>query len=204
MQGLAHALLEDYHDVLDDRGHDYARRIISEASLLDRLIQDLLAYSRLTRIDLTLEVVDARDVVDAAVRHLEDDIRAAHATVTVEADLPHLKANRAVLLQVISNLMSNAIKFGGTHPIVRIRGDRVGPLARLWVEDSGIGIDPQHHERIFRAFERLHSADRYPGTGIGLAIVRKGVEQLGGRVGVESRAGQGSRLWIELPDAEAA
>jgi PAS domain S-box-containing protein len=204
MHGLAHALLEDYGQALDDRARDYASRIVAEATLLDRLIQDLLAYSRLTRIDVALEAVDVRDVVEAALHNVDGDVRAAHATVEVAPDLPRLKANRAVLVQVLTNLISNAVKFGGERPLVRVRADSDDGKARIWVEDQGIGISPKHHERIFHAFERLHGPERYPGTGIGLAIVHKGIERLGGRVGVESEEGRGSRFWFELPRAEAA
>ncbi len=85
------------------------------------------------------------------------------------------------------------------HVRAELRDGRV----RVWVEDNGIGVAPEHHERIFRVFERLNPAEDYPGTGIGLAIVRKGVERMGGRVGVESQPGGGSRFWIELSQAEA-
>ena len=204
MHGLAHALLEDYGDVLDDRARDYAARIVAEAAFLDQLIQDLLAYSRLTRIDVALEAVDVREVVDTALQNLDDDLRTTRATVEIEPNLPRLRANRAVLIQVLTNLISNAVKFGGDAPTVRIRAQKEGERARIWVEDHGIGIAPQHHERIFRAFERLHGVERYPGTGIGLAIVHKGIERLGGRVGVESQEGKGSRFWFELSRAGAA
>jgi PAS domain S-box-containing protein len=204
MHGLAHALLEDYGPQLDERARDYARRIVEEAQMLDRLIQDLLAYSRLTRIEVSLEPVDVADVVDEALRVLSRDLLEARATVEVEADLPSVRANRAVLVQVFTNLISNAVKFSGPEPIVRVRADRSNGTARIWVEDQGIGIAPQHHERIFRAFERLHGVEEYPGTGIGLAIVHKGIERLGGRVGVESNLGAGSRFWFELSRTEAA
>jgi PAS domain S-box-containing protein len=204
MYGLAHALVEDYGDTLDEQARDYARRIVHEASNLDRLIRDLLEYSRLTRIDVALEAVDVQDVVDAALHNLNEDIRARHAVVEVEPDLPQLRANRSVLIQVLTNLISNAVKFGGPQPTVRVRAQNENGRARIWVEDEGIGIAPKHHERIFRAFERLHGEERYPGTGIGLAIVHKAIERLGGRVGVESQEGRGSRFWFELPRAEAA
>jgi signal transduction histidine kinase len=204
MYGLAHALVEDYGDTLDEQARDYARRIVHEASHLDQLIRDLLEYSRLTRIEVALEAVNVQDVVDAALHNLDEDIRARHAVVEVEPNLPQLRANRTVLIQVLTNLISNAVKFGGSEPTVRVRAQNENGRARIWVEDEGIGIAPKHHERIFRAFERLHGEERYPGTGIGLAIVHKAIERLGGRVGVESQEGQGSRFWFELPRAEAA
>jgi signal transduction histidine kinase len=100
----------------------------------------------------------------------------------------------------VENLVSNAIKFvpPGVVPLVRIRAQRENGFVRLYVMDNGIGIKPQHHERIFEVFERLHGIEAYPGTGIGLAIVRKGIERLEGRVGLSSTPGQGSQFWIEL------
>jgi signal transduction histidine kinase len=100
---------------------------------------------------------------------------------------------------VLANLLSNALKFvaPGITPRVRLWAEERPELVRLWVEDNGIGIAPEHHERVFRVFERLNGRD-YSGTGIGLSIVRKGIERMGGRVGLESTPGQGSRFWIEL------
>ena len=103
-----------------------------------------------------------------------------------------------------TNLLTNAIKFvaKGEKPVVRIWTQKHGQWVRLWVEDQGIGIEPKHQKRIFQVFERLHGTEVYPGTGIGLAIVRRGVERMGGQVGVESALAQGSRFWIELPAVE--
>ena len=108
------------------------------------------------------------------------------------------------LIQVLANLLTNAAKFvsPGSQPCVRVWAERSSKWVRLWVEDNGIGIAKENQERIFRVFERLHGIEKYPGTGIGLAIVRKGMERMGGRVGVESEPGQGSRFWIELPGAD--
>jgi signal transduction histidine kinase len=114
-------------------------------------------------------------------------------------------AHRTVFGQVLANLLTNAVKFVApdTPPRVRIWTERRGDWVRLGVEDNGIGILAEHRDRIFRAFERLHGVEQYPGTGIGLAIVQKGIGRLGGQVGVESTLGQGSRFWVELKSAEA-
>jgi signal transduction histidine kinase len=104
------------------------------------------------------------------------------------------------LKQILTNLIVNALKFvePGKEPHVRIYTETGNGTVRLWVEDNGIGIDPDQQERIFGLFQRLHSADAYPGTGVGLAIVRKGAQRMGGRIGVESAVGRGSRFWLEL------
>ncbi|MFN3486085.1 MAG: sensor histidine kinase [Planctomycetota bacterium] len=124
--------------------------------------------------------------------------------MSVDAGLPAVRAHRAMLTQVIVNLLSNAIRFvgRGVEPRVRIRGEPRAGRVRLWVEDNGIGISAEHHERIFHMFERLNRQEDYPGTGIGLAIVRKAMERMGGAAGIESELGRGSRFWIELEAAE--
>ena len=121
--------------------------------------------------------------------------------MSVKSGSHSVLAHRTVLMQVMANLLLNAIKFvdAGVPPRVLIRSEERGASVRVWVEDNGIGIDREHQERIFRVFERLHSMEKYPGTGIGLAIVRKAVERMNGHVGVESEPGQGSRFWVELP-----
>jgi signal transduction histidine kinase len=112
-------------------------------------------------------------------------------------------AHRGTLVRVVANLLSNAVKFvePGKAPMVRVSTEPRGGRVRLWVEDNGIGLKPEHRERIFRVFERLHGVEKYPGTGIGLAIVRKGMERMGGAAGVESGPGNGSRFWVELDRA---
>ena len=206
MQGFSEALLEDYGERLDATGHDYAQRIVAASRQMDALIQDLLAYSRLVRAEVSLDPVSLETVVDEACGALEMEIKDREGEVLVERPLARVMAHRAVLGQIVSNLVGNALKFTspGTPPRVRIRTERAGGRVRLWVEDNGIGIAPEHRERIFRAFERLHGIQQYPGTGIGLAIVQKGAARLGGQAGVESEPGAGSRFWVELAPAEAA
>ena len=120
--------------------------------------------------------------------------------------MPPALGHRATLTQVVVNLVANGIRFvePGRVPVVRVSAERVNGTVRLWVEDNGIGIDPAHHDRIFGVFERLHRTEEYPGTGIGLAIVRKGVERMGGHAGVQSAPGKGSRFWIELQTTAGA
>jgi signal transduction histidine kinase len=103
-------------------------------------------------------------------------------------------------VQILTNLFTNGVKFvaPGVQPRIQVRTERRDGRIRLWVEDNGIGIAPEHHKRIFTMFERLHTTRDYPGTGIGLTIVKRAVERMGGSVGLESTAGRGSRFWVEL------
>ena len=241
MQGLAEALLEDYRDILDELGQEYAQQIVNSGQQLEELIQDLLAYSRLSSTDLSMQVLDLESAVAEAIAMVKADAKSRHAQISVRSPLPAVIAHRVTLVQVIANLLTNAIKFvEGTPAQVQIwaeeiehpqegetNSNTVGELARatvgqwehsqllmvssllpvciirLWVEDNGIGIAPEHQKRIFRVFERLHGIESYPGTGIGLAIVKKGVDRMGGQVGVESQVGQGSRFWIQLRKHDA-
>jgi signal transduction histidine kinase len=201
MQGFAEALMEDCAQELGTTGQDYASRIIAAAGRMDALIQDLLLYSRLSHTELQLQPVDLGKVMAEAMGQLEAPLQDGRAEIVVEQPLAQVLGHHGTLVQVICNLLSNAVKFvaRGTKPHVRVRSETNGEWGRLWVEDNGIGIASEYHTRIFRVFERLHGVDIYPGTGIGLAIVRKGAERMGGRVGVESNPGQGSRFWVELP-----
>ena len=224
MASFTNILLEEYGRQFDERGRDYAERVSNAARRMDRLVQDLLAFGRLAHMAVPVSRINLEAEVNAVVGHFSEEMEARGATVEVCAPLPPVKANGAVLGQALSNLISNGLKFvpPETKPRLRISAERKKPVAenaaggingaaaretpdadvvRIWIEDNGIGIAPEYHERIFRMFERLHGVDAYPGTGIGLAIVRKGVERMGGRVGVESTGGNGSRFWMELPAA---
>lgn len=204
MQGFAQALLEDYADRLDSVAQDYAQRIVGATRRMDTLMQDLLAYSRLSNADLHLRSVCLASIVAEAQAQLKEALQERKARLTVEETLPQVVGHPTTLVQVVANLLANAAKFvaPGVQPQVRVRAEERGMRTRLWVEDNGIGIESEHWDRIFRVFERLHGIETYPGTGIGLAIVRKGVERMGGLVGVESEPGRGSRFWIELPRVE--
>jgi PAS domain S-box-containing protein len=201
VQGLTQALVEDYASELDETGRDYGERIIGAVKRMDLLIQDLLAYAKLSRSDPRLGPVSLVAVVRDVLAQQELEMSSRHATVDVAEPLPDVVGHHATLVQVVGNLVSNALKFvaPGTLPRVAIRAEHARGRVRLWVEDNGIGIEPAHQARIFRVFERLHGVESYPGTGIGLAIVRKGMDRLGGSSCVESAPGRGSRFCVDLP-----
>lgn len=200
MEGFATALLEDYGERLDAAGQDYARRVVSAAQHMDTLIQDLLAYSRLSRSALKPSAVSLDGVLGEVMHQFGPDIQKTGAQIRVERPLPEVMGDHATLVQVFSNLLSNALKFvaPGVKPLIKIWAEEKNGKIRLWVEDTGIGIAPEYHDRIFRIFERLQGVEAYPGTGVGLAIVKKGLERMGGHAGVESMPGKGSRFWVEL------
>jgi signal transduction histidine kinase len=208
MASFTNILLEEYGPRLDARGHDYALRVSNAAQRMDRLVQDLLAYGRLAHMAVPVSPVNLEAEVNSVLSRFSEEIARRNATVEVRAPLPPVKANAGILAQALSNLLSNGLKFvpPETRQHLRIfaeqkKSDHGEAFVRLWIEDNGIGISPEYHERIFRMFERLHAVDAYPGTGIGLAIVRKGLERMGGRVGVESSGSGGSRFWLDLPAA---
>ena len=185
MEGFARILLEDHAEALGPEGRRYAGRIVAAAARMEGLIQDLLAYSRLSRDAVELVPVELDRAVDRAVAELREGGApgGAQAEVAVRRPMPRVLASRVVLGQILANLLSNAAKFTLPDQPARIRAwaeERPGDRVRLWVEDEGIGLAPGHLGRVFNVFERLHGQESYPGTGIGLAIVRKGAERLGG------------------------
>ncbi|EAZ90118.1 two-component hybrid sensor and regulator [Crocosphaera chwakensis CCY0110] len=205
IQGFAVALQEDYAENLDDLGQEYASRLVASAEQMEKLIQDLLAYSRLSRTEIHKKPVNLTSVVNKALEDLEIAMTDVQPEITIEKPLLNVLGNRTILQQIVNNLLSNALKFTSAKvkPQIHIWTEEYPEnFVRLWIEDKGIGIEAQHQERIFEVFERLHGNEAYPGTGIGLAIVKKGVERLGGRLGVKSEVNRGSRFWVELPGVE--
>jgi PAS domain S-box-containing protein len=203
MWGYATAVLEDYADRLDSSGRQYVQSIVDGAARMDALIDDLLAYSRLSRIQISVGPVSLGRVVAQAVHQVKENSKQPPDIHVVEP-LGDVEAHAQTLLQVLVNLLSNAVKFvdPGSAARVRLYSETSERTVRLWIEDQGIGIAPEHQTRIFQPFERLHGIESYEGTGIGLAIVRKGIERMHGRVGVESAVGHGSKFWVELPEKE--
>ena len=201
MSSFSQALIEDEGARMSPQGLDFARRINRSAKYMDTLLHDLLTYSRLARTEISLAPVNLEEPVTEALALFENEIRQRVAQVEVVAPLGTVLAHLPTLKQILSNLIGNCLKFVFPERRLHLRILTVSTAdwVRLWVEDNGIGIAPEHHEKIFGLFQRLHDSQAYPGTGIGLALVRKGAERMGGRVGVESQAGHGSRFWVELP-----
>lgn len=199
MTGFAHALVEDHGDQLGASARDFAQRIISSGRWAEGLISDLLSYSRLSFETLELQPVSLTEVIQTVQEQLSSDIAETNATIEVEGELPTVMAVSAILTQVLSNLVSNAIKFvpEDRTPHVLVRAELSERAVRIWVEDNGIGIPEGQEERIFKVFERLSDNQNIPGTGIGLAIVRRGMERIGGSAGVESRE-NGTAFWFEI------
>lgn len=220
MSGFAQALMDAEEGKLGAEGLDYARRIASSAKRMDALLQDLLEYSRVARVSIPPESVDLDVVVAEIISLRERDVREKQACIEVKSSLGVVRAHLPTVQQILANLIDNALKFvepgkaphlhiwteePKTGPATGANGDNSSgrPFRRIWIEDNGIGIAREYHKKIFGLFERLHPSGLFPGTGLGLAIVRKAAQRMGGRVGLESEPGQGSRFWIELPSASA-
>jgi PAS domain S-box-containing protein len=198
ISGFADALREDYQAKLDEAGREYISEIAGAAGRMNALIQDLLDYGRISRTDMQLGPTNLLAITEKAIQESVQDRE--KLSLDVPADL-QVNAHPQMLTQVISNLLTNAFKFQkpGQAPDVHVSAAPKGSFVRLTVRDNGIGIAPQHQERIWQVFERLHDRETYPGTGIGLAIVKRAIMRMHGACGVESQAGQGSTFWIELP-----
>lgn len=199
MTGYAEILIEECGGSLDEEHRNFLHKISSAARRMDRLIEDVLGYSRISRSRFTLEPIDV-DRLTREIIELYPGMQPDEATIEIQGKLPVVQANEALLTQCISNLLSNAIKFmpPGIKPHIRVRGEVENGEAVLWFEDNGIGIAPEDAERIFGIFVKVHSSEVYVGTGIGLSIVRKSVEKMSGKVGVDSEVGKGSRFWLKL------
>ncbi|HEX7900301.1 MAG TPA: PAS domain S-box protein [Planctomycetota bacterium] len=205
MNRYSDIVLEEFAGrILDEEGQDFLRRIGNASRQMDELIQNLLAYSRLGRDAVDLADIPLDAALDDALDVLAGDLQERRATVRRDSPLPAARADKVLLGQVFTNLLSNALRFTepGVPPVVRVRAESRGDRVRVWVEDNGIGIAPEHHERIFRIFERLNPR-QFGGTGVGLAIVKRAMERMRGDLGLESAPGAGSRFWIEFLTTES-
>ncbi|MFJ1466859.1 sensor histidine kinase [Massilia orientalis] len=202
IQGYANVLKQDFAEGHLDKASLYIGRIEAVAHRVDTMVTDLLEFARLSRTEIATENVVVNDALHEVTAALHAEIQQAKARLQIEVpDDLTVRAHRQTVVQALTNLVSNAVKFvrPGAAPVVRIAASEAGSMVRVTVSDNGIGIAPAAQARIFNVFERLHSEEEYPGTGIGLAIVKKGVERMGGRVAVESAPGGGATFVVDLP-----
>ncbi|MEO5657010.1 MAG: ATP-binding protein [Nitrospiria bacterium] len=204
LQGLLSILIEDYGGRFDDEGRRYLDRLIANTTHMSRLIEDLLALSRVGRSAGRCEPVAVRELIEDVLAFHSDAIRTRGIRIESPV-LPTLMADRVLLRQVFQNLLSNAIKFLGDQPapVIAVECRDEGPLVRFAVRDNGIGIEPAFHDKVFVIFQRLQDLD-VEGTGVGLAIVKKIVEQVGGTVALQSAKGQGAVFSFTWPRATAS
>jgi len=194
-------LASQYADALDGQGQQFLSYIVAGTRRLERLVRDLLDYVRAANAEEHSEIVaiDANDAFAKAVSNLEGAISQAGAQVRADP-LPRIQMRAIHLEQIFQNLISNAIKYhSDAIPEVRISAVEQGRDWLFSVKDNGIGIDPGYADLIFGIFKRLHGGEKYPGTGIGLAICRRIVERYRGRIWVESTAGKGSTFFFTIP-----
>ena len=185
---------------LSDKGRDYLERTNSAAERMQRLIEDLLKFSRVATHGRPFEPVDLAALTSEVLGDLEAQVKRTGALVSV-GELPTISADPLQMRQLLQNLISNAIKFHreGASPEVEIEAEVIDRTVQLTVSDNGIGFEPKYGPRIFRVFERLHGRSEYPGTGIGLALCRKIADRHGGSIFAESEPGVGSTFTVTLP-----
>lgn len=195
---FAELLESTYGAQLDEQGRDWLRRTSKSAKHLRTLIDDLLEYARVDAEPRAFERVALRGVVDRVLSLLEVAVRESGAQITC-GELPEVMGDRSQLVQLVLNLVGNALKYRGTAaPVLHIAAETTGDEWQISVRDNGIGIAPKHHLQVFEIFKRLHDLKAYPGTGIGLAVCRRVVTRHGGKIWVESQAGEGSVFYFTL------
>jgi signal transduction histidine kinase len=200
MQSYGQYLVDEYGSKLDEKGVNYLHQIMRSAVRLDRLIQDVLSYTRIIHSPVLMEPVD----LDRLVRDIIETYpngQPIKPQISIKGTLPMVMGNEALLTQCVANLLNNGAKFvsPGTTPRLEVSAETMDKsMIRVWFKDNGIGIAHENRERVFRLLERIHPATEYEGTGIGLTIVRKATERMGAQVGFESELGKGSNFWIQF------
>jgi signal transduction histidine kinase len=200
--GFSHILADDHAAQLDAEGRGFLGRIEAGAAKMDRMVDDLLAYSRME----SRRIGRDRIVLAPLLRELVEDRGGdeQYAATDIRLEVPEdliVLADRDGLAQVLRNLIDNALKYSrkASSPVVEIGGRREKDACLLWVRDNGTGFDMAQHDKIFEIFQRAHGETEFPGTGVGLALVRRCVQRMGGRVWAESAPGQGATFHVELP-----
>lgn len=200
LNSYAEILAEDYGTLLDDDGHKYLTFITSGAGRIQKMIQDILTFSRVGREEIRVERVDCNDVAGEVLVEFESMISKKGARVTC-SNLPVLDINPTLIRVLFQNLIGNALKFqdGSKPPEISIVAEQQDGLWQFIVQDNGIGIDPVFQDKIFNIFQRFHRKEDYPGTGIGLSTCRKFIQLCGGDIGFESTPGLGTNFFFTVP-----
>jgi light-regulated signal transduction histidine kinase (bacteriophytochrome) len=197
--GYVGLLQRRYPEKVDARGQHYIESAMDGALRMQRLIEDLLAFSRVQTKGKTFAPANLGAALDRALLNLQVAMQETHAEVTSDP-LPTLRVDASQISQLLQNLIGNGIKFHGEEtPKIHIGAEQRDGAWTFSVRDNGIGMEPQYYDRIFQIFQRLHTRKQYPGTGIGLAICKKIVERHGGKIWVESQPGHGSTFYFTLP-----
>ena len=190
---------ERYQDRLDEKASKYIHYAVDGAVRMQQLINDLLAFSRVTSRGDAIKPVDASVSLKIAVANLQAAIEESGASVSWNT-LPEVCADASQLMQVFQNLIGNGIKFHGVAPpAIHIAAKHAAGKAEFTVRDNGIGMEQKYHDRVFIMFQRLHTRNEYPGTGIGLALCKRIVERHGGKIWFESEPGKGTEFHFTLP-----
>ncbi len=200
MLGFSEILQEEYGPELDEQANRFLHRIRAASARMDHLIQDVLSFSRISRGELPMEPTDPLVLIRELIESYPN-LRASQIGILLPQEMPLVLANSAALTQCVSNLLGNAVKFveAGVKPVVRISAQVASGRVKIWFKDNGVGIKEEDSRRIFEIFQRVDRS--HEGTGIGLAIVKKAAERMGGTVGVESKPGQGASFWLDLQAA---
>jgi len=189
-----------YGDHLDEDAKDFIGFAVDGVSLMQTLIDDVLLYSKVDTQESEFTVTDAGVALEKALTNLQRRISASNAQINIVDSLPTLRADSTQLMQLFQNLIVNAIKFRSAASLqIDIQVERQEDEWLFSVKDNGIGIDPQYSDRIFVIFQRLHTRDEYPGTGMGLAICKKIIECHRGKIWVESELGKGATFYFTIP-----
>lgn len=196
-------LEEDFLDKLDEEGRDYLAEIRKGTDRMSELMEDLLTLSRISRLKNPLEKVNINDLLNSIKERIELDIKEQKASLEIQESMPIIECDRIKIGQVFLNLINNAIKFSSKknreHPKIEIGYLDKNSFYEFFVKDNGIGIDPRYHEQIFGIFKRLHTNTEYEGTGAGLSIVRRAINDHGGHIWVESKLGEGATFRFTIP-----
>lgn len=201
ISGYATLLMTDHASQLDEEGKEYLQKLVDGAGQMNLLILDLLSYTKTERTESKKIKVDIERLLDQLLLDRKDELAAKNITILKKIDCKQVMVDRGGINLALRNLLDNAIKFTQTNenPEIQIYSKRIDGNCLISVSDNGIGFDMKYHDKIFAIFQRLHLPEEYPGTGIGLALVKKAMERLGGKVYAESEIGKGSTFHLEVP-----